>query len=69
MPELAFEVVQEADCGYCAECLTASPFTVGETWDRLRKNVLEATFTFFCDRPRPEGVRLRHARDEVLAVA
>jgi hypothetical protein len=27
MPELVFEVVQEADGGYCAECLTENIFT------------------------------------------
>ena len=36
MAELVFEVVQEADGGYCAECLTESIFTEGDTWDELR---------------------------------
>ena len=49
--ELVFEVVQEPDGGYCAECLTESIFTEGDTWDELRKNVLEATSAFFFDRP------------------
>jgi hypothetical protein len=31
MSELAFEVVQEADGGYCAECLTENIFTEGDT--------------------------------------
>ena len=48
-----FEVVQESDGGYCAECLSESIFTEGDTWDELRKNVLEATAAFFFDRPRP----------------
>ncbi len=43
MPELVFAVIQEADGGYCAECLTENIFTEGDTWDELRKNVLEAT--------------------------
>jgi hypothetical protein len=47
MPELVFEVVQESDGGYCAECLTENIFTEGDTWDELRKNVLEATSAFF----------------------
>jgi len=42
MSELVFEVVQEADGGYCAECLTENIFTDGDTWDMLRKNVVEA---------------------------
>jgi hypothetical protein len=47
MPELVFEVVQESDSGYCAECLTESIFTQADMWDELRKNVLEATSAFF----------------------
>ena len=67
--ELVFEVVQESDGGYCAECLTESIFTQADTWDELRKNVLEATSAFFFDRPRPRRVRLHLVRDEVLQVA
>jgi hypothetical protein len=40
---LVFEVVQESDGGYCAECLTENIFTEGDTWEELRKNVIEAT--------------------------
>ncbi len=69
MPELVFEIVQEADGGYCAECLTENIFTEGDTWEQLRKNVLEATTAFFFDRPRPASVRLRLVRDEILSVA
>ena len=69
MPELVFEVTQESDGGYCAECLTESTFTEGDTWDELRTNVLEATAAFFFDRPRPDRIRLRLVRDEVLLVA
>jgi hypothetical protein len=46
MAELVFEVVQESDGGYCAECLTESIFTEADSWDELRKNVLEATSAF-----------------------
>ncbi len=69
MPELVFEVVQDADGGYRAECLTESIFTEGDTWDELRKNVLEATVAFFFDRPRPDRIRLHLVRDEILSVA
>ena len=68
MAELVFEVI-ESDGGYCAECLTKSIFTEWDTWDGLRKNVLEAASAFFFDRPRPERVRLHLVRDEVLQVA
>jgi len=30
MSELVFEAVQEADGGYCAECLTENIFTQGD---------------------------------------
>ena len=69
MPELVFEVTQESDGGYCAECLTESTFTEGDTWDELRTNALEATAAFLFDRPRPDRIRLRFVRDEVLLVA
>ena len=69
MPELVFEVTQESDGGYCAECLTESIFTEGNTWGELRKNVLEATLAYFSDQPRPERIRLHLVRDEVVLVA
>lgn len=69
MPELVFEVVQEADGGYRAECLTENILTDGDTWEQLRANVLEATSAFFFDRPRPERIRLHLVRDEILSVA
>ena len=66
MPELVFEVVQESDGGYCAECLTENIFTEGDTWEELRSNVIEATAAFFFDRPQPERIRLHLVRDEIL---
>jgi hypothetical protein len=69
MSELVFEVAQEADGGYCAECLTENIFMEADTWDGLCKNVTEATAAFFFDRPRPERIRLHLVRDEVLSVA
>ena len=69
MQELVFEVVQESDGGYCAECLTESIFTEADTWEDLRKNDLEATSAFFFDRPLPDRIRLHLVRDEILSVA
>lgn len=69
MAELVFEVTQEADGGYCAECLTENIFTEGDTWEELRQNVVEATNAFFFDHPRPDRIRLHLVRDEVLSVA
>jgi hypothetical protein len=55
--ELIFEVTQETDAGYCAECLTHDIFTQGETWDELRDNVREAVRAYFFDGAIPERVR------------
>jgi hypothetical protein len=69
MNELVFEVIQEADRGYCAECLTESIVTEGNTWEELRKNVPEVVRAFFFDQPErlPSSIRLHLVRDEVLA--
>ena len=61
MAELVFEVVQESDGGYCAECLTENIFTEGSTWDELRRNAIEATTALFFDRPRPAQIRIHLA--------
>ena len=67
MAELIFEVTQETDGGYCAECLTLDIFTQGDTWDDLRANVREAVRAYFFDGPIPERIRLHLVRDEVFA--
>ena len=53
-----FEAVQEAYGGYCAECLTENIFTQGDTWDELRRKVVEATAAFFFD----QRIRLHFLR-------
>ena len=68
MNEIVFEVTQEADGGYCAECLTESIFTQGDTWDELRANVREAVEAFYFDRTKPASVRLHLVRDEKLVL-
>ena len=68
MSELIFEVGQEADGGFVAECLTEGIFTQADSWEELRANVLEAVATYFHDRERPEGIRLHLVRDEFVAV-
>ena len=67
--ELVFKAIQEADGGYCAECLTENIFTQADSWDELRANVVEATAAFFFDQPAPSTIRLHLVRDEVLSVA
>jgi len=68
MAELVFEVTQEADGGFCAECLTENIFTQGDSWRQLCENVREAVRAFFFDGPAPERIRLHLVRDEMLAV-
>ena len=67
MNELVFEVTQEADGGFVAECLTEAIFTQADNWQALRDNVREAVEAFFLDSERPASVRLHLVRDEVLA--
>jgi predicted RNase H-like HicB family nuclease len=67
--ELIFEVTQENDCGYVAECLTENIFTQADSWEELRKNVREAVSAFFFDRQLPTTVRLHLVRDETLSAA
>ncbi len=69
MSELVFEVTQEGDGGYCAECLTESIVTEGNTWDELRANVREAVRGYYFDQPGKPALstRLHLVRDEVLA--
>jgi hypothetical protein len=62
------EVIQEGDGGYCAE-LTENIFTEADTWEELRKNVLEASAAFYFDRTRPDRIRLHFVRDQILSVA
>jgi predicted RNase H-like HicB family nuclease len=69
MGELVFEVTQEADGGFCAECLTESIFTQGDDWEELRANALDAVDAYFFDMEKPERIRLHLVRDEVVAVA
>jgi len=69
--ELVFEVIQEADGGFCAQCLTDTIVTEGDTWEELRENVLEVVRAFYFDQPDklPSRIRLHLLRDEVVACA
>jgi predicted RNase H-like HicB family nuclease len=71
MSELIFEVTQEADGGYCAECLTENIFTQGDSWDQLRANVKEAVTAFYFNfnQSTPRSLRLHLVRDETIALS
>ena len=69
--DLIFEVTQEADGGFVAECLTEPIVTQGDTWEELREAVDEAVRGYFFDVPEklPSRVRLHLVRDESFALA
>jgi predicted RNase H-like HicB family nuclease len=69
MSEVVFEVTQEEDGGFCAECLTENIFTQGDSWESLRKNVREAVNGYFFEGTPPKRIRLHLVRDEVLTAA
>jgi len=47
--ELVFEITQEADGGYCAECLTENIFTQADSWEQLRASIKDAVAAFYFD--------------------
>jgi len=68
MSEIVFEVNQESDGGFVAECLTEGIFTQADNWEALRLNVKEAVAAYYFDHPKqPAVIRLHLVRDEVLA--
>ncbi len=67
MNEIVFDVTQESDGGFVAECLSESIFTQADNWAELRRSVKEAVAAYYFDRPhRPSTIRLHLVRDEVL---
>jgi hypothetical protein len=67
--EIVFDVIQEQDGGFVADCLNEDIITQGDSWDELRNNVREAVSAFFFDSNPPAKVRLHMVRDEVLTLA
>ncbi|MGA2987691.1 MAG: 2-phospho-L-lactate guanylyltransferase [Terriglobia bacterium] len=49
--EIVFEVNQESDGGFVAECLTEAIFTQANNWEELRRNVKEAVAAYYFDQP------------------
>ncbi len=67
--ELVFDIVQDSDGGFIANCLSEDIFTEADSWDQLRANVKEAVEAFYYDAPAPRIVRLHLVRDELLTLA
>ena len=66
--DLVFEVIQEQDGGYAAECLNEKIITQADTWEELRENAKDAVSAFFFDQLAPSSVRLHLVKDELLAL-
>jgi predicted RNase H-like HicB family nuclease len=64
--EIVFDVSQETDGGYVAECLSHDIFTQADSWDALRQQVQEAVSAYFFDQEKPGKIRLHLVRDEVV---
>lgn len=70
MDDLIFEVTQETDGGFVAECLTEPIVTQGDNWVSLKQAISEAVRGFFFDAPEKViNIRLHLVRDEVFALA
>ena len=68
--ELIFEIQDAGEGGFCARALGHAIFTEGETWEELRRNVLEAVDVHFGDElARPRLVRLHYIKDELIPLA
>jgi hypothetical protein len=63
--ELIFEIRDAGEGGFFARALGHAIFTEAETWEKLRKSVLEAVELHFEDEPaRPRLVQMHYAKDE-----
>ena len=47
MNEIVFQVTQEGDGGYLAECLSENIYTQGDTWAEFCQNIREAVAGYF----------------------
>lgn len=66
--EIVFEVLQDQDGGFVAECLSESIITEADTWQELRANVREAVSADYFDGSPVERSRLHLVRDEIISV-
>ena len=65
---IVFEVSQEEDGGFVAECLTEDIFTQGDSWEELRFNVNEAVKGYYFDQPSCPNVKLHLLKEEMLVI-
>jgi hypothetical protein len=69
--DLIFQVAQESDGGFVAECLMEPIVTQGDDWVALREAVADAVKGYFFDASdsMPKSIRLHLVRDESFALA
>ncbi|EFA74447.1 hypothetical protein CRD_00183 [Raphidiopsis brookii D9] len=65
---LIVEVVQEEDGGFIAKGLTEEIFTQGDTWEELRKNIIEAVKAYYFDQSPLPAFKLHLIRDELIII-
>jgi predicted RNase H-like HicB family nuclease len=65
---IVFEIIQEDDGGFSAECLSEDIFTQGDTWDELKMNITEAVKAFYFDQASIPIVRLHLVKNETLVI-
>lgn len=65
--ELIFEIRDAEEGGLFARALGHSIFTQAESWDELRRNVLEAVSLHFEEATtRPRLVQMHYVKDELI---
>lgn len=63
---IVFEVSQEDDGGFVAECLTEDIFTQGDNWEQLKANVKEAVQGYYFDQQTVPNIKLHLVKNELL---
>jgi hypothetical protein len=67
--ELIFEVREAEEGGYTARALGHPIFTEANTWEELRRNVIEAAGLHFEDTSvRPRLIQLHYVKDELIPI-
>jgi len=65
---IVFEIYQEEDGGFVAECLTENIFTQGDNWEELKINIHESVKGFYFDQPDLPDVKLHFVKEEMLVI-
>lgn len=65
---IVFEINQEDDGGFVAECLSEDIFTEGNTWEKLKENITEAVKAFYFDQVFIPTVKLHLVKNEILVI-